>query len=129
LAWSLKVCPGEVSEGAGFAPAPCFSSQLNDASAAYSVLFSSQRRRYDLITLVFRVVVGTFGTFTHLVTQRCASDASYNGTHRPQKGTRGRARNTTAYGSYSFTSVNIIRVGLIPIAFVAFSHPSHSFDL
>jgi hypothetical protein len=88
-----------------------------------------------LLTLVLRVVVGTIGTFTHLVTQRCASDASYDGTHRPQKGTRGCASNTTADGSYSFTSVNASRIGLVatsstvPIAVVVFSHPSHSSGL
>jgi hypothetical protein len=84
---------------------------------------------------VFRVVVGTFGTLTHLVAQRCASDATCNGAKRPQNGTHGSSHNTTAYGSYSFTSVNTSCVGRVaascsvPIAVVVFSHPSHSLVL
>jgi hypothetical protein len=86
-------------------------------------------------TRVFRVVVATSGTLTHLVTQRCASEATYNGANRPQNGTRDSTRSTTAHGSYSFSSVNASRVGRIaasstvPIAVVIFSHPSHSLVL
>jgi stage III sporulation protein SpoIIIAA len=86
-------------------------------------------------TRVFRVVVGTSGTLTHLVAQRCASKATCNGAKRPQNGTRGSASNTTGNGSYSFTSVNASRVGLVAtsstvlIAVVVFSHPSHSLVL
>jgi hypothetical protein len=80
---------------------------------------------------VFRVVVGTSGALTHLVPQCCASEATCNGAQRPQKGTRGSARNTSAHGSYSFTSVNASRVGsgTVPIVVVVFSHPSHSLVL
>jgi hypothetical protein len=84
---------------------------------------------------VFHVVVDTSGTITHLVAQRCASEATYNGANRPQNGTYGSARNTTAHGTYSFTSVNTSRVGrvatssTVPIAVVVFSHPTHSFVL
>jgi hypothetical protein len=86
-------------------------------------------------THVFRIVVGTSGTLTHLIAQRCASETTYNGANWPQKGTYGSTRNTTAHSSYSFTSVNTSRVGrvaissTVPIAVVVFSHTSHSFVL
>jgi hypothetical protein len=86
-------------------------------------------------TRFFRVVVGTSGTLAHLVAQRCASDATYNSANRPQNRTHGSARYTSAYCSYSFTSVNASRVGLVAassiltIAIVVFSHPSHSLVL
>jgi hypothetical protein len=106
---------------------------------ALFILFCSVRSIAVIIiintTHVFRVVVGTSGTLTHLIAQRCASDATYNGTNRPQKGTYGSACNTTAHGSYCFTSINTSRIGFVatsstvPIAVVVISHPSHSFDL
>jgi hypothetical protein len=86
-------------------------------------------------TRVFRVVIGTSGTLTQLVAQRCAGETTYNGANWPQNGTRGSACSTTAHGSYSFTSVNASRVGRVaasstfPIAVVLFSHPSHSLVL
>jgi hypothetical protein len=93
---------------------------------ALFILFGSSTTR------VFRIVVCTFGTLTHLVAQRCANEAACNGANRTQNGTRYSARYTTAYGSYSFTSVNASRVGgvaassTLPILVVVICHPSHS---
>jgi hypothetical protein len=83
-------------------------------------------------TRAFRFVVGTSGTLTQLVAQGTASNTTCNGANRSQNRTHGSTRSSTADSSYSFTSVNAIRVGrvaatsTVPIAIVVFSHPSHS---
>jgi hypothetical protein len=104
---------------------------------ALFILFGSVRSAAvtTSIARVFRVVIGTSGTLTQLLAQRCASDATCNSAKRSQNGTHGSARNTTGNGSYSFNSVNASLVGRVaasitfPIAVVVFSHPSHSLVL
>jgi hypothetical protein len=75
---------------------------------------------------LFVVITSTICTLTHLVTQRTASDGTCNGAKRSKNGARGSTRNSTAYSSYSLTSV---ATGTVPIAFVVFSHSSHSLVL
>jgi hypothetical protein len=91
-----------------------------------------------LFVLVFRVVVGTTGSLTHLVAQRTTCDGTCSRANRPGSGTHGCTHNSTANGSCSFTSVptsdvghvsasiiGLVATSAVLIAIVVLSHPFH----